>query len=65
MSLGAHLVIGGILDRVIDQEIAGIIHTQSAALDIGGLIEFARGDRDGGETLDLEPYSVVQTARRA
>ncbi len=65
MGLGAHLIIGGILNRVIDQKVARISHAERLALNIGGLIKLARRNGDGGKTLDLKPYSVVQTARRA
>ena len=60
-----HLIVGRVLDRVVDQDIAGALHAQRLALDLGGLGELAGGDRDGGQALDLEPHSVVQTARRA
>jgi hypothetical protein len=50
---------------MIDQQVARALHAQRLALDLGGLGELTRGDGDGGEPLDLEPYSVVQTARRA
>jgi len=63
--LTAHFLIGGILDRVIHQKVARTLHAQRPALDFGGLSELAGGDGDGGKPLDFEPYSVVQTARRA
>ena len=64
-SLDAHLVIGGVLNRVIDQHIARALHAQRLALGLGRLSKFAGGDGNGGKTLDFKPYSVVQTARRA
>ena len=63
--LFTHFLVRRVLDRVIDQEIARLLHAQRLALDLGGLGELAGGDGDGGKPLDLEPYSVVQTARRA
>jgi hypothetical protein len=50
---------------MVDQQVARTLHAQRPALDLGGLGELAGGDGDGGKALDLEPYSVVQTARRA
>ena len=63
--LTAHFLVVSVLDRVIHQHVAGALHAQRLALDLGGLGELAGGDGDGGKPLDLEPYSVVQTARRA
>lgn len=64
-SFAAHFIVGRILDRMLDQKIARIAHAERLALRICGLIEFAGRDRDRRKALDFEPYSVVQTARRA
>lgn len=61
----AHLVICRILDRMIHQDVSGILHAEGLALSIRGLVKLARRDRDCRNPLNFKPYSVVQTARRA
>ena len=63
--LGPHFIVGGVLDRVIDQQITGVVHAQCGALTLRGLSEFAGGDGNTWKPLDFEPYSVVHTARNA
>ena len=64
-SLGAHFVVRRVLNGMIHQYISRAVHTERLPLNLGGLGKFAGSDGNGGKALDLEPYGVVQTARRA
>lgn len=61
----AHFIICGVLDRMFHQDVSRISHPKRISLSISRFVELARSDRHGGKPLNLEPYSVVQTARRA
>ena len=63
-SLGSHFIIRSILDRMWDEDIAGVFHAKSTALKIGSFLELGRSDGDRWDSLDFKPDCVVQTARR-
>lgn len=65
LRLGPHFIVRRILDRVFDQQIACVLHAQRVALGLSGFAKLAGGDGNCRKTLDLEPHSVVHTARCA
>ncbi len=61
----AHFVVGGILDGMAHKDSLGTVHPQGFGLDGSSVSKFFRRDGNRWDPLDFEPYSVVQTARRA
>ena len=60
---GAHLGVGGVLNRVVDENAFGVLHAKRAGLRLRRVLELGRRYADRRRTLNLEPYRVVQTAR--
>ena len=60
-----HLVIRGILNRVWNLDVFGFRQAEGLGLYRGRARELCRGHGHSRNTLNLEPYRVVQTARSA
>ena len=60
-----HLVIRSVLNRVWNVDMFGLRQTERFGLYVGRTREFCRGHGHGRNTLNLEPYRIVQTARCA
>ena len=60
---GAHLGVGRVLNRVVDENAFGVLHAKRVGLRLGRVLELGRRYADRRCTLNFEPYRVVQTAR--